>query len=284
VIKIASMVGAPDLQSPTLAPYSGDLESAFQNLSAMGYDGIELMLLKPAQMDGVLLRQLLDQNHLHLVALCTGHVFGDEKLGLVRPDLQIDPDAMQRAKEFVNFAGTYFEPGTMINFGRFRGLADPSRPEESIEVYTTAFQQIADYAASTQVRLILEPVSKSEVNFLHSSQDGLQMVRMVDRPNFGVMLDTYHMQREDKDILESLHEAGPLCWHMHFSDSNRCYPGSADIPFDRVVETLNRIGYEGYVGTEIKNWPDSETAARNSITYLRRWIPVSSEPKVTNER
>ena len=38
-IRIASMVGAPDLESPTLAPYSGDLSAAFGRLATLGYDG-----------------------------------------------------------------------------------------------------------------------------------------------------------------------------------------------------------------------------------------------------
>lgn len=276
VIKIASMVGAPDLGTPTLAPYSGDLESAFQKLSGLGYDGIELMIRRPGQIDGNWLCQLLDRYHLSLAGLCTGHVFGEDNLGLVGSDLHTDPAALERAQEFIDFAAAYFAPGTLVNIGRFRGTGDPARPEASLEAYVKAFQQVADYAAPRKVRLILEPVTRGEVNFIHSTQDGLRMVQWVGRPNFGVMLDTYHMDREDGNLIDSLVEAGPLCWHMHFSDSNRCYPGSADIAFDRVVSVLNQIGYQGYVGMEIKVWPDADAAARNSIEYLRQFIPVHS--------
>ncbi len=52
MIKIASMVGAPDLQTPTLAAFCGDFPTAFARLRNLGYDGIELMTKNPAVLDG----------------------------------------------------------------------------------------------------------------------------------------------------------------------------------------------------------------------------------------
>jgi hypothetical protein len=43
MIKIASMVGAPDLETDTLAPFSDDFSFAFSRLSRLGYDGVEIM-------------------------------------------------------------------------------------------------------------------------------------------------------------------------------------------------------------------------------------------------
>lgn len=275
MIKIACMLGAPDLQAPTLAPYRGDLEQACRRLSELGYDGVELMVRRPGHLNGAWLRDLLDRHNLALVALCTGAVFGEDGLGLVGPELEMVPAAFERAREFVDFAHAFFQPGVLINLGRFRGPGNPEKPAESLQAYESAFQQIADYAQPRQVRLILEPVSRNEVTFFHSTQDGLAMARRVNRPNFGVMLDTYHMHREDANLIDSLHEAGTLCWHMHFSDSNRCHPGSGEIRFEEVAKALNAIGYDGYAGLEIKPWPTPDLAASNAIDYLRTFIPAA---------
>ena len=48
MIKIASMVGTPDLEAPTLAPYSGNLREAFSKVAELGYDGVEFMSKNPA--------------------------------------------------------------------------------------------------------------------------------------------------------------------------------------------------------------------------------------------
>jgi sugar phosphate isomerase/epimerase len=269
MLKIASMVGAPDLETPTLAPYQGDLGQAFAKLSALGYAGIELMTKQPATLNVPALRQLLADNRLTLVGLCTGHIFGEDRLGLVNSDVQINPIAVARLKEFIDLAAIFGE-GTLVNIGRARGLGDPQRMEATLHAATEALQELADYARPRQVRIILEPVNRKEARYVHSTQDGLELVHRVNRPNFGLMLDTYHMYLEDKDMLASLYEAAPFCWHMHISDSNRCYPGSGEIRFDRVMAALDGLNYTGFLGTEIQPWPDADSAARLSIEYLRR--------------
>jgi sugar phosphate isomerase/epimerase len=271
-IQIASMVGGPDLRTPTLAAFSGDLAAAFARLAELGYDGVELMIKNPAALDGAEIRRLLAVHGLRLTGLCSGHIFGEDQLGLVQPDLSVNREALSRLKEFVAFAAG-FGPGTMVNIGRSRGLGDATRMEATLQQAAGVFQELAEYASPQGVRLILEPIRRQEVTYIHSTLDGLAMARRVDRPNFGLMLDTFHMYLEDEDMFAALRQAAPYVWHMHFSDSNRCWPGSGAIDYPRVVDLLNEIGYAGYVSTEIRPWPDPDSAARLPIEYLRRLIP-----------
>ena len=276
MIRIASMVGAPDLETPTLAPYSGDLEAAFCKLASLGYDGIELMTKQPTKLDGQQLRQSLARYGLSLAGLCTGHIFGEDRLGLVQPDLTINRMAVERLQEFIDFAAAHLDPGAMVNIGRSRGVGDPTDMPGTLATACGAIRELADYALPKGVRLILEPISRKEVNFIHSTQDGLALVQLVNRPNFGLMLDTYHMRLEDRDFFASFYEAAPYIWHVHFSDSNRRYPGSADIDYAKVVRVLEEIHYDGFVATEIQPWPDPDQAAQRSIVYLRQFIPGHS--------
>ena len=52
MIKLAAMIGTPDLEQETLAVYSGDLAAAFDKVAALGYDGAELMTKDPAPIRG----------------------------------------------------------------------------------------------------------------------------------------------------------------------------------------------------------------------------------------
>jgi sugar phosphate isomerase/epimerase len=273
VIKIAAMIGAPDLEQETLAVYSGDLATAFGKVAALGYDGVELMTKDPTQLDGVKIRRWLDENHLQLAGLCTGHVYGEDGLGLVGPTPEVCHQAMARLKSFVDFAATHFGEGTLVNIGRSRGPGHPNDAESTLERMAEAFGELADYASPHGVRLVLEPINVHQAPYIHTSQDGIDMVNRVDRPNFGLMLDVYHMNIEDVDIYDSFREAGELCWFVHFADNNRKWPGSAHLDFEQFIEVLNEISYDGYVSMEILPWPDPDTAARSSIEFLRQFIP-----------
>jgi len=273
MIRIASMVGTPDLEAPTLAPYSGNLPISFAKIAKLGYDGVEFMTKNPRKLDGGAIRRLLDEFNLKLSQVCTGHVWGEDKLGLVDQKAELSPVGMARLKEIVDFTAAYFEPGTLVNIGRSRGPGDPAQPEKSLTAYEAAFRELADYALPKKVRLTLEPITATVAPFIITTQDGIEMCRRVNRPNFGLMLDVYHMNIEDVDIYQSIRDAKEYCWHVHVCDNNRKWPGSAHLDFGRIIATLNEIGYDRFVGTEMLPWPDPDTSARSAIEFLRRFIP-----------
>ena len=273
MIKIAAMIGAPDLDEETLAVYSGGLPTAFAKVAELGYDGVELMTRDPGQLDGARIRHWLEENNLELAGLCTGHMYGEDQLGLVGPDPAVCRQAMDRLNAFVEFAADHFGEGTLVNIGRSRGPGYPGHAERTLARMTDAFRELADYARPRGIRLVLEPINIHQAPYIHTTQDGIAMVKRVNRPNFGLMLDVYHMNIEDVDIYDSFREAGELCWFVHFADNNRKWPGSAHLDFERIVQVLNEIGYAGYVSMEILPWPDPDTAARSSIEFLRQYIP-----------
>jgi len=278
MIKISSMVGTPDLTAPVLAPYSGDLPAAFAKLAALGYDGVEFMTKDPSKLNGAALRRWLDEHHLELCQICTGHVWGEDKLGLVNTDATLNPRAMERMKEIMDFAAAFFRRGVAVNIGRSRGQGDPSQPEKSLAAYEAAFRELADYAAPKGVRLTLEPITGTLIKFILTTQDGIEMCRRVNRPNFGLMLDVYHMNIEDVDIYRSFREARDYNWLVHVCDNNRKWPGSAHLDFARIIGTLEEIGYDGFVSLEMLPWPDPDTSARMAIEHLRKFIPPHPRP------
>lgn len=273
MIKIAAMVGTPDLTQDTMAVYRGDLATAFRKLSALGYDGVELMTRDPAQLDGIRLKSLLLENNLQFVGLCTGHVFGEDGLGLVGPDPAVETRAMEKLKSFVDFSAAHFGRGTLINIGRSRGPGLPNDPVGTLAHMEQRFRELADYAAPHGIEWVLEPINVLQANYIHTTQDGIAMIRRVNRPNFNLMLDVYHMNIEDVNILDSFREAKAVTKFVHFTDNNRHWPGSAHLEFEKFIALLNENGYDGYVSLEILPWPDGDTAARSAIQYLRRFIP-----------
>lgn len=272
MIKIASMVGAPDLQEETLAVYSGDLEVAFKNLASLGYDGVELMTRDPRRLDGKGIHRALANQGLELVGLCSGHVFGEDGLGLVGLGGKIGQGAIDRLKGFIDFAAQYGGEGTLVNIGRSRGPGYPQQAGRTLAEMETAFRHLAKYAALRGVKIVLEPINVLQAAYIHTTQDGIAMVERVSHPNFGLMLDTYHMNIEDVDIYDSLRQAMPYLWFIHFADNNRHWPGSAHLDFARIVAVLEENSYEGYVSLEILPWPDPDTAAKSSIESLLRYI------------
>jgi sugar phosphate isomerase/epimerase len=272
MIKIASMVGSTDLKTRAVAAYQGDFAITFEKLEKLGYEGVELMLKDPLKVDGKYIQRQLSDHNLKMVALCTGHVFGEDGLGLVGSDLKVSLTAMERLKAIVDFGAEHFGDGIMVNIGRTRGPGDPNRLQDTKHKAYEAFQELADYAKHKDVRIIIEPISIHEHRYILTTQDGVSACKAVNRSNFGLMLDTYHMNIQDMDMLESFRDAKEFCWHIHISDQNRKWPGSGVIDFQKVISVIKDVGYEGFLCTEILPWPDPDTAARSSMETLKRYL------------
>jgi len=83
------------------------------------------------------------------------------------------------------------------------------------------------------------------------------------------MLDVYHMNIEDKSIIASFIEAIDYCYHIHFADATRRYPGTGQIDFLNIMRALKALKYDGFISLEVMQKPDQYTAASRSIEYLR---------------
>jgi sugar phosphate isomerase/epimerase len=230
------------------------------------------MTRDPQLLDGEGIRRSIENNGLELAGLCSGHVFGEDRLGLVGLGEEVGQRAMERLESFIDFAAEYGGEGTLVNIGRSRGPGYPNEVERTLNEMETAFRHLAEYSAPHGVKIVLEPINVLQTPYILTSQDGIAMVERVAHPNFGLMLDTYHMNIEDVDIYDSLRQAKPHVWFVHFADNNRRWPGSAHLDFAQIVAVLEEISYDGFVSLEILPWPDPDTAAKSSIESLRRYI------------
>ena len=94
------------------------------------------------------------------------------------------------------------------------------------------------------------------------------LVKSVGAANFGLLLDTFHMNIEEPQINQSIEMCAERIFHFHVADSNRWYPGAGHLDFDSILKTLAATGYQGYVSGEFLPKPDANTAAKKSIDYL----------------
>jgi sugar phosphate isomerase/epimerase len=96
------------------------------------------------------------------------------------------------------------------------------------------------------------------------------LIQKVGADNFGLLLDTFHMNIEEPEIEDSIRRCGEHIFHFHVADSNRWYPGAGHLNFKSILTAVFDSGYAGFVSGEFMPKPDAETAARESNKYLRQ--------------
>lgn len=273
-MKLGCVIAAPDVAHGPLALLSGSFEEKLAKARAFGFVGVELMVVNPARLDPVSIRAKLDANALEVPQVVTGELFGQLGLALVHPDKAICDRARERLRQVISFAGTLGN-SVIVNIGRVRGRLDwlgLDDPTEGIRRFVAVFQYIADFAQRCGVRITIEPCNRYEVDFVHNAQEALALIELVNRDNFGLMLDLFHMNIEDQSFEESFRAAAGTLWHVHIADSNRHAPGWGHLDFDAIMAALRAVGYDGYVSGEMLPWPDADWPARQTGDFMQRFL------------
>ena len=133
---------------------------------------------------------------------------------------------------------------------------------EDLAFATDSLAEAAETAGRHGIRLALEFQNSSPI--CSCLETAAAMVMQVGSPNVGVCLDVFHFQTGPSK-LEDLDAISPeiLAWvqlcdvsgcpRELAGDSDRILPGDGDFPLVPIIESLARIGYDGYVSLEVLN-------------------------------
>ena len=248
--------------------FRGNLEKNLQSISSLGYDGVELAIRDPSLIDLDGMEKLVKKNGLSVPAIGTGQAWGEEGLSFTDPDPNVRRAAIERIKSHIPAAARF---KAIIIIGLIRGIVKPGVTHtQAMDWLIGALYQCCEATKLNGIRLALEPINRYETSLINNVEQGLEMIERVGADNFGLLLDTFHMNIEEPVIENSIRQCGDRIFHFHAADSNRAYPGSGHIDFRSLLKVLYATGYQGFVSGEFLPIPDAETAAKRNIVYLRQ--------------
>lgn len=92
-------------------------------------------------------------------------------------------------------------------------------------------------------------------------EDTLALVEAVDSQHLRLMLDLYHAQIGEGNLIELCRRALPWIGEIQVADvPGRCEPGTGEIGYPAVARALAEMGYTGTIGLEAFASADSELA------------------------
>jgi sugar phosphate isomerase/epimerase len=247
--------------------FKGDFEANAAKIAGWGYDGVELAVRDPKLVNAGELERVISSHGLVVPAIGTGQAWGEEGLSFTSDDDKVRVAAIERISSHIPLAAHL---DAIVILGLIRGITPEGQTHErSMEYLVEAIQACAAAAAGTGVRFALEPMNRYETDLIHSATQGLELIERVGSENFGLLLDTFHMNIEEAEIEASIRAVGDRIFHFHVADSNRWYPGAGHLDFGGILEVLAETGYEGFVSGEFMPLPDPDVAAERGIAHLR---------------
>jgi D-psicose/D-tagatose/L-ribulose 3-epimerase len=267
-----------------VSPFSNKTLDLIDRVKAFGFDSIEICIEDPDRIDVAAIHARITKADLG-VTICGA--FGPSR------DLSSEDDTIQKAglsylRRCIDFAqalGSPFVSGPMYAaVGNTRLLGEDARRAQWNRSAAN-LKIAAAYAAERSVKLAIEPLNRFETDLVNTVDQGLRIVEEVAAENVGLLLDTFHMNIEEKDIPAAIRRAAGRIVEFHACSNDRGTPGEDHLPWRAIAGALREVHYEGPVVIEaftpevreiaraVSIWrplaKSQDTLARDGLNHLR---------------
>ncbi|MBA2598258.1 MAG: sugar phosphate isomerase/epimerase [Chloroflexia bacterium] len=272
-------------------PTDAAIAALAPRVKAMGFDLLELGLENPGDWDPARMAEVFAANGLG-ATVCAAMGPGRD---LTDPALVASTqDYVRTCIDVVAALGGNVVAGPLYTpVGKTWQMDDAARAATTDRLIA-GLTPLAAYAGEHGVRLAIEPLNRFETSFLNTAAQTMEVIDRLDSPAAGVLLDTFHMNIEEKDQAAAIRLVGDKLFHFHACGSDRGAPGADHIAWDTIAPALRDIGYDGPLVIESFT-PDNQTIApaaaiwrslaetqdalaEDGLAFLRRAFATTAEP------
>ena len=131
--------------------------------------------------------------------------------------------------------------------------------------------KMAVIAGRHDVVVAVEPLNRSETNFINTVEEGAELVQCVQHANVGLTADIFHMLRESEPAGQ-IRRAGALIRHVHIAEKRtRTPPGVDGDDFKPYLQALKDIKYTGPISIKCR-WSDLSQQLPVAVRTLREQL------------
>lgn len=263
--------------------------NAIEASARVGFDVVELPMFDPDVLDVASVRTCLDGSGCK--ATCSLGLPFDADVSSTDFGVARRGEALlRRVVEAAAAIGADFVGGVFYSaLGKYSARPSARNWEQAVG----ALRRLSDFAASYGVTLGLEVVNRYESNLVNTAGDALRMLDGVARPNVVIHLDSYHMNIEERDMVQPVLACGARLGYVHVGESNRGYLGAGSADLLSLFGALRQVDYRGTITFESFSaasappdligtlaiwrdlWDEAEPLAQHALATIRSFLQVA---------
>jgi D-psicose/D-tagatose/L-ribulose 3-epimerase len=246
-----------------------DLDRLVPQVRGWGFDVIELPIENPGDWDPGRTAALVSEAGL---GTTTCAVMTPER-DLTTTDRAVTAATQAYLRECIDIAAAVGSPsvgGPMYAPVARLWQLEPGDRRATIARLVDALRDVADHAQRRGVGLALEPLNRYETSLINTVEQALEVVEAVGSSALGVLLDTFHMNIEEKDPADATRMAAGRIAHVQACGTDRGTPGADQFAWPRFADALADAGYAGPVCIESFTAHNAAIARAASI-----WRPLA---------
>lgn len=263
------------------------LENAIREISKIGYKGVEILCDIPhayppqfSEEQAKKIKNLISDLNIGISNLnaftlyAIGNVYhpswieADNKLREIRVKHTVDCIYLARKLGAKNLST---EPGGPIN--RQKTALESST---LLKIFADELKKVKHIAEENSVKILVEPEPSL---LIENSQQFIQLMKITCSDYIKLNFDIGHFYCVKEDPSETILKLIDYIEHFHLSDisSNRVHyhliPGIGSIDFEKIFDTIKKIGYKGFVTVELYPYQNNPIeVAKQAYNFLKVFI------------
>ena len=226
-----------------------ELAALAPKVKKMGFDILEIPIEGTFDLDYAVGAQILKDNGL-VGTMCAA--MGPDR-DLIHTDGKIRENGMNYIRHCIDAANTLGITNIVGPIYSSVGRVWQQPPDEraqDLDLLVTNLKELSAYAADKGTVLCIEPLNRFETSFINLASQAIEVIDRVGSPSCKIMLDTFHMNIEEKSLGNAIRQTGSRLAHFHACENDRGAPGSGNVTWPDVAQALRDIHYDGPVVIE----------------------------------
>ena len=257
------------------------LFDSIESISKIGYDGIEIVLddphaFLPLSKNRISeIKSFILQKNLEISNLNSNTVFGwsknSSKHGF-EPSLSNNDEKLRKwrieyTKQAIDLAESLNAKSICIT----SGLGNNKNIQKHLTLFYNSLLEIGEYAEKKNILVAIE----YEPYLLIDTCEKVWNLLSDDFKNIGLNLDTCHAEVNGENLSQIITKFKKKIFHTHISDCKNnihfhLLPGEGIINFEEMYNSLNNVGYSGFLTAELYTYSNiPQEAASKAFMYLQ---------------
>ena len=224
-----------------------DIAPHIRVVRELGFDGVEISLLGMTDEKTDFLRTLT--RDLDLEVTCTTGLAPEQDIASEDPEVQkAGLDYLRWGVETAAKLGSSLLTGVVFApWGFFR----PGEKAERLKRSAQSLASTEGVLSANGVDLGIEAINRFETDLVNTAEEACALARETGSQRVGVLLDTFHMNLEEKDIGQAIRNSADQLLHFHCVENDRGVPGSGHTPWNDIFGALSDIRYDRWLTMEM---------------------------------
>ena len=244
-----------------------DFLARFDAAAKAGFSGVEYLF--PYDFSSAEIKAKLDANGLTQVLF--NLPAGDWAKG--ERGIACLPDRVEEFRAGVDLAIAYAQVLGNTQINCLAGIRPQGVDDATVEkTFVANLKYAADKLQAAGIKLVMEAINTRDIPgfYLNNTAQALSIREQVGSANLFLQYDIYHMQIMEGDLARTLQSHLAEINHVQLADNpGRNEPGTGEINFPFVLDAIDALGYEGWIGLEYN--PTTATTEESLA-----WMPERS--------